>query len=34
MMRKAKKLWYIRQGKTEERGTGEKKEKEKGKSDL
>ena len=34
MMRKAKKLWYIRRGKTEERGTGKKKEKEKGKSDL
>ena len=33
MMRKAKKLWYIRRGKTEGRGTG-KKEKEKGKLDL
>ena len=33
MMKKAKKLWYIRRGKTEGKGT-EKKEKEKGKSDL
>ena len=33
MMKKAKKLWYIRRGKTEGKGT-EKKEKEKGKSEY